>query len=676
MAQWHKAFLISVAAWVLHTPALAADNMTISYSETIDDIRFAKIDSVASAKTAAGTDVGSAGFKLQFDGLDRHFDIDLAPNHALTRHAGSTAKAHAQQTFRGKLSNTPGSWARLTIIDGMPQGLIWDGQQMFAMDAVDSAGNAVDEHAVAARLYRLNDVHFAPGSMRCPDLTHGHETAAQLLTPLAPAAALEPQQAAGASSEIQVGVLSDSLFTVNNNNTEAELIARMNIVDGIFSQQTGVQITIARIDIFDNSNDPFSEVTDSRDLLDELSDYRGSSSTQRNFGLTHLFTGRDLDGSTVGIAWRRALCRNTFGSALTQATRSTTVDAIIAAHEFGHNFGAPHDGEDGSTCEAEPQTFLMAPRVNNSQTFSNCSLDEIASHVAQSSCITPIAVDEVSISTTSNGSDVLLGDSGTAAFTAVNAGTDTLSNVVITVEIAANATLASVSASAGTCNIAAGVGTCTVDTLAQGAGIDVTAVVDTTAPGDANVTASVTADGDNTPNNNSTDTTITVQPAVDLSVRIPATTQVNVDGTTTVNVTVTNAASIAATDVGLAVAPVAAGVQVSAITWADGNCQIADGAATCTAATLSANASSAVSVELTGVQLGDETVNVTVTSSEVDRDDTNNSDSGSITVSEAPATPAPTPGGVVGGSDSGGGAAGTATVLALLMLLAGRRRKY
>jgi hypothetical protein len=32
----------------------------------------------------------------------------------------------------------------------------------------------------------------------------------------------------------------------------------------------------------------------------------------------------------------------------------------IAAHELGHNFNAPHDGEAGA-CATTAQTFLMAP---------------------------------------------------------------------------------------------------------------------------------------------------------------------------------------------------------------------------------------------------------------------------------------------------------------------------
>ncbi|MDU0355981.1 M12 family metallo-peptidase [Paraglaciecola aquimarina] len=98
-----------------------------------------------------------------------------------------------------------------------------------------------------------------------------------------------------------------------------------------------------------------------------------------NEGVTHLFTGKRLDGSTVGIAFVNAIC-SSYGVGLSRNYGSQT--ALIVAHEIGHNFGAPHDAESGSACSSTNNSFLMNPYINNSDQFSACSLSRIEQSIA------------------------------------------------------------------------------------------------------------------------------------------------------------------------------------------------------------------------------------------------------------------------------------------------------
>ena len=152
-------------------------------------------------------------------------------------------------------------------------------------------------------------------------------------------------------------------------------------VDGIYGAQVGIQIELAdAITVFQDPADPFTS-SDASALLEELGDHRRSQSSLSATGVTHLVTGRDLTGSTVGIAYIAALCLSSYGASLSQGTASLV--ALIAAHEIGHNFGAPHDGEAAESgqpanpCEATPRTFLMAPQLNGSDQFSQCSLTQM-----------------------------------------------------------------------------------------------------------------------------------------------------------------------------------------------------------------------------------------------------------------------------------------------------------
>ncbi|MEP2651268.1 MAG: putative Ig domain-containing protein, partial [Paraglaciecola sp.] len=64
--------------------------------------------------------------------------------------------------------------------------------------------------------------------------------------------------------------------------------------------------------------------------------------------------------------------------------------SLIAAHEFGHNFSAPHDNENGSACAAAPGTYLMNPTINGNDQFSDCSLSIIQPIVDGASCIVDV----------------------------------------------------------------------------------------------------------------------------------------------------------------------------------------------------------------------------------------------------------------------------------------------
>ena len=189
---------------------------------------------------------------------------------------------------------------------------------------------------------------------------------------------------------------------------EGAIIARMDIVDGIFSAQVGVKIALAPLTVFRHAPDPFTATSVPADLLAEVSRYRGRSAPL-DTGVTHLMTGRSLNGTIIGIAYLGSVCNGDSAVSLSEGTLSTTESALIAAHELGHNFNAPHDGQPGA-CATTPQTFLMAPRINFSNQFSECSLRQIASTAATAQCLTDIAPPPAG-----SFSQVISGNAGAAA---------------------------------------------------------------------------------------------------------------------------------------------------------------------------------------------------------------------------------------------------------------------
>ena len=142
------------------------------------------------------------------------------------------------------------------------------------------------------------------------------------------------------------------------------LLNRLNVVDGIFSQQVGVAIVASELKVFDSSTDPFT-TANAESLLDQVGTYRASTPVIAATGLAHLVTGRDLTGDTVGIAYIAGVCENEIGVSLSERFFDPFMSALIAAHEFGHNFGAPHDGEAGP-CRTTSSGYLMSPEVSGS----------------------------------------------------------------------------------------------------------------------------------------------------------------------------------------------------------------------------------------------------------------------------------------------------------------------
>ena len=121
-------------------------------------------------------------------------------------------------------------------------------------------------------------------------------------------------------------------------------------------------------------------------LLEELKTYRGGTPHAALRGLSHLMTGRNLDGRTVGIAYIGGACAATrFSASLSEARSDVQFDALVAAHEIGHMCSA-HRMTARLGRPARPRTanlYLMAPQLNGRPTFSPCSLEQIAPVVAR-----------------------------------------------------------------------------------------------------------------------------------------------------------------------------------------------------------------------------------------------------------------------------------------------------
>ncbi len=370
---------------VLATATVDAAQPRILRAERIDE---------ATLKPAAVPAAAAAGaFEMAFRAYGRDFLIELHPNERLIANLPPTQKGalDAYTLLAGKVAGVPDSWVRLTVVGSELHGAVWDGDHLYAIAPAREMRNAVAEKSLAAGdgtlLYRLDDVQWRDSPPLC-GVGPGHalETNYPKLT-----AELRENAAAAVvvDGQLHVEFIADfEFFQAFSTVTQGEMLARVNIVDGIFAEQVGIAIT-PHFRVFSAADDPFV-ASDGENLLDELAAYREATPAVRERGLAHLITGRDLTGQTAGIAFIGSLCQPAQGVSLSEGRFGALTSSIIIAHELGHNFGAPHDAEEGSACEATSTGFLMQPFVGSSSTFSDCSLAQMQPVVAAAACIEPI----------------------------------------------------------------------------------------------------------------------------------------------------------------------------------------------------------------------------------------------------------------------------------------------
>ncbi len=639
------------AATVRHAEPLRGLSVT-AYGGAHRDDRGRAMPGAVALKPAQG-----APAVVSFNAFSRDFALELEPNGRLAGASGAAAAA-----YRGKVQGRLGSWVRLVLTLEGPSGLVFDGETLYGIES----GTDVAASGGAPAMFRLADVYFEPGEL---DFEMGAVALDGERAVAAIAHDLEALPATSATRRLELGAIADFEFSqAFGANAEAALLTRLNNVDGIFSEQLGVEISIEEIAVFTANDDPFT-ASAATALLNELANYRGATPSQDALGLTHLMTGRDLDGTTGGLAFIGTVCASrrppetrSFGAGLSEARRGAVVDSLVAAHEIGHNFGAPHDGT--AACAATPPTgFLMAASIGpNDDEFSACSVREMQAEIAAATCLTRIGPADMRVALLPAG-QVFAGVSFVRTARIENDGADEATGVVFTATTESGLTIEAAEAPGASCTVLPGSASCAMGSVGGGATRAATLTLRAAAPGTFELRAAVAATSDQNLGNNSTTAQVMPIAGVDLVWSgAPATMQLN--GQATITVALANAADFVATSVTVTAA-LADGLRPDQATLGSSACTISGQTVSCPTQGLAARGTVPLALALTGTAAGSQRLTVSAASNDVERNPADNQ----LAIAIAVNAPAP----------SGGGGAFSWLAVAALLAAYGsahnRRRK-
>lgn len=325
--------------------------------------------------------------------LSRHhrLEAELAAAAPEAMHAGP-------RYFRGGVDGRDGTWARMASIDGGWTGAVWDGTALWLLDPAHQHGARArslgfdPDGSVAFTLADIDlpggfdDGSLAPGARADPaSHGHGHGHAQRHMQPTA---ALPAPAPAGAQRFLRVTLVLDSEFQVRyGGNAAAVAAAVLNIVDGVYGSQVGVDVSLFHLRALAGNGTMTSSNANS--LLSAFRTFVSGGNVPMA-GVAHLLSGKDFDGSTVGLAYVGTVCNGGYATGIDQITFSQAFGGAVLAHEIGHNFNARHDS-DGNAC---PGTgFIMAAALNTgnpASQFSSCSQSYFSQYLMQPlACLAP-----------------------------------------------------------------------------------------------------------------------------------------------------------------------------------------------------------------------------------------------------------------------------------------------
>lgn len=144
----------------------------------------------------------------------------------------------------------------------------------------------------------------------------------------------------------EIAITADAPFCqqYGNNTTTIQNVMTgiMNSVDFIYDRDTEIQYDVNILELFTSGSDPFT-TTNAGALLDQFRNRGLSVHSGVVRDVNHLFSGRNFQGSTLGVAFLSGICNNLgYGISDMATLQSSTFRTAVCTHELGHNWSSGH----------------------------------------------------------------------------------------------------------------------------------------------------------------------------------------------------------------------------------------------------------------------------------------------------------------------------------------------
>jgi PKD repeat protein len=141
----------------------------------------------------------------------------------------------------------------------------------------------------------------------------------------------------------------------------------INTMNMQYENEVGIRHDITTLVVRSVSNDPYSG-TSASGLLNQIQGVWTGPLSNQPHDVAELFTGRNISGGTIGIAWLSAVCSNLRYSVVENFTSNFSCLTDLSAHELGHNWSAGH-------CSCN--NFTMNPSITCANDFTNGTVNSI-----------------------------------------------------------------------------------------------------------------------------------------------------------------------------------------------------------------------------------------------------------------------------------------------------------
>ena len=123
-------------------------------------------------------------------------------------------------------------------------------------------------------------------------------------------------------------------------NVENRINAIINIVNLQYTTEVGIGHAVATIIVRTTAADPYTATT-LGGLLTQFRNHWLATMGGIQRDMAELFTGRNLSGGVIGVAFLNGVC-NSNGYSVVENLGSTSCATDLSAHEMGHNWSADH----------------------------------------------------------------------------------------------------------------------------------------------------------------------------------------------------------------------------------------------------------------------------------------------------------------------------------------------